>query len=298
MSSGAGSAVAVRRLQHLPGELLRGGDLGSGRRREEVLRRLHVMAMHGVWGVAAGLDVPAPHAGDRSVGVGPGAAYDATGRLILCPDAVSVPLPTLPDTTSRWADLLVFASTENARVRPRWRWSLAGPAIAGGPQLPLADDVRLGLEIPLARVVVVPGTPPTAADGVDLSTRHVAHGLVRPRIAVDVLLPGTVGVSGYVGSWTVWVDTRAAGFAQVPSYSVGLEGDPLAAYLPVASRDPALVGPFLSITQATADGFELGVWFGWPESDAAASVRVLQFQLISLPVTVRWTGVEPVQRRS
>ena len=287
------AAPQVRRIRHLPHEALQARDLTHGVDRDERLRRLHTVALHGVWGVATGLGL-AVDAG--SVRVEPGVAYDATGRALVCPDPVTVPLPplpVLPGAPSLWADLLLAAGGPSDD-RPRWRWSIAGPARADVPTPTPARDVRPGIDVPLGRVVLVPGPPPTAVGSPDLEFRKVAHGLVRPRIAVDVLLAGTVPVRGYVGSWTVHVDTRVGGFSRAPAYAVVLGGDPLARYFPDgAGRDPGLVGPFLSVTRSDATGFDVTVWFAWPETDQAAPLQLLKSPMSVLPVPVQWTGVEP-----
>ncbi len=278
------------RVGHVAGETLLAADLTADLTRAERLRRLHVVAAHQVWGVARGLDVTL--AGVEVV-VSPGAGYDATGRAIALDSPVRVALPAVPGGGARWCDLLLSGDDRPAgSAGPRLRWSVPAASADGTPP-PLGPDVRPGLDLPLGRVAVLAGDPPAAGGQLERSTRRVARGQVRPRVASDQLLPGLVPVAGKAGTWTVQVDTSPAGFAGVPYYVASLGADPLTAVAGGLPVDPRIVGPYTALTGASPAGFTLLVWYGWPDAVPDRPPVLLQ-ELTALPVALSWLGVESV----
>jgi hypothetical protein len=186
-----------------------------------------------------------------------------------------------PPEDDGWYDLAVRRLGDDAlhgaealcgrgrRQRPRFTWT---PVAGAGPGL------RLGEAVPVARVRTAAGS----VAELSLASRRAARPLAGARVAA-----GSAGIELTAQAAlysTHAVDTTAGGFGATPSYfaslSVAMESEqgPL--------HQNWLIGPLLSISDATPDGFTLTVRFGTWRSD--------YFDEAAPPIGVDWIGVEPI----
>lgn len=300
------ASTASRRVGFLDGQLLIAADLRDDVAHESAMRGLHVRGVHQTWGVALGLDVYPSSAGDKLL-VGPGAAYDCYGRLILSPSSVSMELPRVP--AAGWHDLVIryrdprelasCPSGENPIEEPTWRWALVATLTAEGQRAEVSSPVRLGEEIPLARVQVAAGK---LVRNPDLTVRRTAQGLVRPHIGAGRQAKGSTTIEGSLWAWSVSVDTSAAGFTRSPLYFASLADHPLgesSGFVDLLPKEPGqllreVVGPFVSIRQTTRTGFILDVRSVWSPGASPIGLRLAGAQTLALalPVAVNWVGIE------
>jgi hypothetical protein len=290
------------------GQPLAAADLRDHRARQDRMRALHVSASHGVWGVALGMEVELDDGG-RAALVGAGLAYDCAGREVLLRSGLRIepPLPPARSTASAWwFDLLTRHEMRGASLR----WSFAGDAPSPSR---FADDVRLGEDVPLARVQLAkPGSGTPRFVDIDRSVRRVARGLVRPKAARSRVRQGSVAIAGSAWDWIVQIDTSAARFdGAAPFYFARLVDHPWLAptsgFKPLFSSTPAatlqtVLGPFLAIEASTRTSFRLRV------RAAAAATALDRFPsaaaqpwLHGLPVPVDWLGIDtgrPIAERS
>jgi hypothetical protein len=198
----------LQRLRHVDGELLRSRDL-----RDEIVNDLelhwwHQRAVHEAYGVAAGLDVSDPDAGRLTVA--PGVAYDARGRDLLLLDEATVALPTA-----------------DAAVALVLRYRAAPPGVALGWLTPGRVDPCDGVVL----AVLDPGSPPVLRRAAPRGGAGAG-----PRRRGGGAPPGAT-------PWAPWnelrrlrvarglevaIDTRAAGFTDVPCYFAWLQWPHLA----------------------------------------------------------------------
>ncbi|MHB1224675.1 MAG: hypothetical protein ACYC2G_11645 [Gemmatimonadaceae bacterium] len=267
------------------------GDLAAAVAHEERMLALHVAALHDTWGVALGLAV-AVGADGRSVLVGPGLAYTAGGHALIL--AVATPAPAFPSGAST-ADLVIGAPlpddawpcerlahcdgrTRRARLSLRW----APVESEGLPRQRCVGAYQIGEEVVLSRFVRrADGTLP----GPDRRPRQTARGLLRPHLAHGALGPGALSWSHAAFDFVATVDTRVAGFSTPPRY---------AAWVAAAGAWPGgVVGPFVSIEDATATSFTLRLLFaarpGTPAGSGPLSLPILQ-RLTTTSVV--WLGAE------
>jgi hypothetical protein len=191
------------RVAWTQGAKLRHADLRDALAHEARMLALHVSAVHRAWGVALGLEVVID-ASARDLIVTPGLAYTCAGDALISSDALD---PGAPGTSSAVDvdtafDLVAslgtavegtpcerLAACGGAPVREasiELRWEMAGPAAVDPP---LAASIRLGDDVPLARVVR--RTDGTLV-GPDYARRRIARGLGRPHVASGVLAPGAL----------------------------------------------------------------------------------------------------------
>jgi len=313
-------AEGYQRLSHHTGELLTARDLQDDVTYDARMRGLHVRALHGVWGIALGFEVLA--AGDgKSVIVTQGMAYDCSGREIVLSQTIPVDLDKPPRNSTAsawWFDLLIrydaklgdapiydcSGSTRNVvRENPMWRWSYAGEAPTPFIEpLGFADDVRLGEEIPLARVRV---TNLGTATDFDMTVRRVARSLARPHIAAGQVRAGSVPIEGSPLHWQAWIDTTSGGFNSVnPYYVASLSEHPLlgstSGFVDIArglqeKTKNELLGPFTRIEAATRTGFRIDVQMATATETALQTMPGIMrlSKGFTLPVAVNWLGTEP-----
>jgi hypothetical protein len=248
------SRASIERVRFVHGQRLQAADLGAGAGLR--LQELHVVAAHGTWGVALGLDVRAGMSGAR---VSPGLAYDAFGRALLLPRAASVTIPAALAAASEAADLVLS-------------WATCAPVL----RLALPADTQPGLDVTLARFWVEEG----ALGDPDLSYRRCARSLAAPRIgsgstSLDVSLDGRMAV------YTEAVDTSAAGFDTTPAYAVTPSFD-TAGDLARALLQGAL-GPFVSVSNPASTSFTVEVRMDRPDFAEGATAFTLG---------LAWLGVE------
>jgi hypothetical protein len=309
-----------QRLSHHTGQLLTARDLQDDVDYDTRMRGLHVRALHGVWGIALGYEIL--RTGDpRVLHVTQGMAYDCAGREIIMSDALPIAMDQLPSRSTApawWFDLLIrynsdldgprtYGSCQESCAsgiadRPSWRWSYAGdaptPAIKPSG---FADDVRLGEEIPLARVRI---TNTGIWTHLDLTVRRAARSLARPHIASGQVKAGSIPIQGSPLHWTARIDTSAGGFnSRLPFYSVTLMENPLLSqtsgffgmFTLTEKQKGQLIGPMMHIAGVSKTGFTLEV--------RTATINKAQVQAVPfvmqrnagfmLPVAVNWIGMEP-----
>jgi hypothetical protein len=196
--------VDLQRQRWVPDQMLRSRDLRDQQATSDQLRWWHNRAVHEAFGIASGFEV-ALSDDQTSVTVAAGVAHDCAGRLLrlLAPRDVSLPGDQRPSTlVARWRD----------------------PAYGAEPELVWLDTLRPGPRegVPLARLTFA-GTTPTVTP-----VRARSRPLAGPRLGW-----GSTPADGT--AWEPWllgrtpigvqvtVDTRAAGFSDVPCYFAWLQ---------------------------------------------------------------------------
>ncbi len=320
------TAHQTQRLQFLEGAALEARDLQDDFEFAGRLRGLHVRALHGVWGIARGYAVHTSR--DRTaILVGPGIAYDCHGREIISGRSLVLSLPSIPPGAANpdhrhWFDLAIrfdpdldpdgctWPDPGRAEERPLWRWIFAGSTATKEPVPELADRMRLGEEIPLARVAL-------RAKGefvlLDLTLRRNARAITRPHIGTGFVARRSAVVPGNFMEWSIEIDTSSAGFTQTPEYFASLDQHPVAAAIEMGAAgmwEPVdlfrqILGPFLSISDPTPSSFRLEVRMAMPPSNLLTLANVegipsmmaefIRLPVLRLPVGINWFGVEPVE---
>jgi len=291
----------LARVRFVEPQPLGARDLTAALASELRHQALHVRGLHDTWGVATGLDVQETF-GDLFLA--PGLAYDVYGRsLVMASQGGILPLPPTPTQGDPpwWFDLVVRyhePAPGLGRTRPgrpgldsaSWRWCYAGPNQGEAPP-PLAAEVRLGLDIPLARVQI-------AAEGrlasLDLSLRRVAARQVRPHLAGGRIQRQVAVVDNNPLGCSVTVNTADGGFSQTPFYLAALVENP---FMPAARQGrlrwrllASIAGPFLNITEPARDHFTLEIRYG-----ALGDIQGLVGEAVQvLPLVIDWLGVEPL----
>lgn len=324
------------RIRYYNDQLLKAEDLQADVQYETWMRELHVRGVHKTWGIALGFEVRLD-VGQRVVQVGSGLAYDVQGREIVSARSVFLRMPDLPlnlppaqAADPQWCfDLLIrhqslteligdrdltsscLSPTNPLEDQPIWRWSFAGEAVSNQSPPSLADDVRKGEEIPLARVQV----SSKGVSGPDLFLRRQTQGLVRPYIASGSVAQGSMAIQGALLNWTVTVYTSGFTGSQGASngvfYFANLMDHPLSPTsgftksLKAALSDAEFtdlqktcLGPFVSIEAPNAYAFTLRVRMAratTPENLQNQTKLLLPPSGGMLPVPVNWMGVELVE---
>ena len=234
----AAIAPGLQRVRYVDGERLRACDLNVDAAHESWMLARHVRALHDTWGVALGYAVSVAPSGN-ALWLNPGLAYDCLGRSIVSPQPILVPLPVVT-AGPEWFDLVIQLAGPIDRLphctppgtngasprveRPEIRLLAAGaPVGASGEPPPLAAAIRLGHDIPLARVAL-----PLAAGAVPvLSSRRNARRLVRPRIKSGLVTAGAAPIAGTPLEWWSTIDVPASDFGtDQPTYFATLADDP------------------------------------------------------------------------
>ena len=238
------------RVTYRDGQLLTALDLNDGENRDAWLRRLHTRYLHGSWGIALGFEVKTGDPGNLEVA--PGHAVDGLGRDLLLPTAVAIPVPnvgtsvvlTMRFPDDRRTDLpdpheVCLGEVGPIRERPLFAWRRC-------------EEVRWGLEIPLARVT------PSQKHELDLGVQRYLRAQARPHFAGGETERGqTAWKSWSLGNNDVGleleVDTSVGAFRQVPRYFAllrtrdsQLSGDEILTFP---------LGSFSHIQAATRTGF-------------------------------------------
>lgn len=194
--------LALERLRHVPGELLRSRDLRDEVAGEAELLWWHQRALHDVPGVVTGL--LARTRKGSPVLVSAGMAYDPRGRELILTREATIERPT--------GDFVLLLVLRRGGDR--------------APELAWVQPARLGR---CEGVVLARWDP--QADPVLRPAGVRARSTARPRIASGSTLPGatawapSLGLQrAGLGNWLeVRVDTRAAGFASIPCYFAWLQ---------------------------------------------------------------------------
>jgi hypothetical protein len=323
---------STQRIRYYDDQLLTARDLQDEASYQTRLRELHVRALHNTWGVALGFEVVlSPQ--QASVQMGPGLAYDCRGREIVSARPLLIKLPNPPDEAleleQRWVFDLVIRyadsttlvgdcprtgtcfSSDPAEERPLWRWVYAGVTQPDQPPLPIADQVRLGEEIPIVRLQIGETHQPEF----DTSQRRNTQGLTRPYLASGQVRQDSLEISGSPLAWSVFINTASSGFSSAGGasgvfYFANLLSHPFSAASGFAQLlSPAamtaltqqLLGPFVSIASPYyASGFLLNVRFAARSSQSLSELLNQYRELrrsrdLTLPVGVHWLGVELVK---
>lgn len=253
-------AQAIR-LRHYQGQRLQANDLQAEFDNLTWLRGLHIVGLHDTWGIALGFEVVLASNGARPVTlVNPGLAYDCLGREIVLTQVRTLPCPLPPAAASAQESEHHLVMSYDAELGSRSTGQEVAPCTdqAGQPgqEQPVfawrrPDQVRLGLEVPLAALHLMLGSTPLF----DLQVRRYAQPLARPHIAI--------GVTPREQLWEYWkesnqnigyqieVNTSAAGFVGTPFYLAELRlnstdwppVDKISANTPLPFLFTSLVGP-------------------------------------------------------
>lgn len=305
----------LQRIQFHQRRLLRADDLQGISAHEDQLRALHVTSVHNTWGVARGLDVwVSAENGQPVVRVSAGMAYDRYGRTILSTRTEALDLPAPRPTGSRlvhYLDLCVafdesigpadcyFQPARTEAEQPVFRWYDAGLFGEDEAAPPLAPEVRLGAEVPIARVRVPSVDAEDYSIRSDYSTRRIARALVRPYIATGQV-EQSVDYVPEQRAWVQWISASDAGFTASVHYFVQLLNHPLYDLFEDDAAKLAqlrfIAGPVVSIASASALGFSLTLRFYVMNSqrDRVAETHDLFLDLGSIPLKLLWTGIQPV----
>jgi hypothetical protein len=269
-----------------PRDLFAARDLAAEAAIESRWRQIHVRALHQTWGIALGMHAATSDAGDLLL-VGPGLAFDACqGELVLDhPLLIAPPKPPPGISGPAWVFDLVVRLDRGA---PAWRWVYAGPSAGAdaGPPL-LAGDMHLGVDVPVARVVLsgagtIGRVDPTLRRG----TRKIAPRMASGRVPVGAPLhPG-----GTVRVWRCTIDLSRGRFRRPPIVFASLEAYPFQVALFVQGMLEHLLGPFVEIGSPTTTAVTVGVVLGMSPS---AFVILPTTQISSVPVAIRWLALEP-----
>ena len=304
----------IQRIRHHQDERLLAADLNADMAYEAMLSHLHVRGLHDTWGVALGLRLAVGTDGKAAL-VKPGLAYDCLGRELHVAEGIALMAPVRPagnagaslvyDLTVRYVDPQAKSPRQGSvdfcqqpAIRGLdFRWVLAGP-VNHPASAWLAQGIRLGEEVPLARFIL-------NSNGIlsqpDYRFRRNARPLLRPHLAVNSVQPAWQADYEQVddhtrllrtATFTADINTQAGGFSQNTQYYVRLlSGAGLATLLAFGD----LLGPLTSIYNPSSSGFSLRVTFGLVNTDpklrqdllAALSTEMEQARLV-------WMGAEAV----
>lgn len=281
MSRSRDGAPDLVRLEYADRAKLRGADLRALRDDGPARLGLHVVAAHGTFGVASGMELTLTADG-RSVVVSPGAAFDCRGSALLLPESISLDPPEasaasreLEAVAGRAPELRPCAPLTGFEGCPPYdgrvlaaatvRWAPVGAPIdrADGRlwRARRAEEVLLGRFVVSANGTLTRSPRPGRSIAASRAPSTVHEGSV------------TLGNLTWVGNpqrETAWIDTSDAGFTATPAYVVSIEGlQPSAGAMP----------PIVHVTQATHDGLRIGFLGARP----AGSLRLT------------WVGVQTVE---
>jgi hypothetical protein len=228
----------------------------------------------------------------REAVVTPGLAYTCRGEPLILADALRLDAPrAAPGGAGAVAHDLVAAPAPPPEGWPcerpvacdgapparragiALRWEVAGPVAAGAGDPPLAAAIRLGDEVPLARIV-------RRADGTlgdpDYARRRIARPLTRPHVAHGLAAAGTLAWRAGGSHLLATVDTSDAGFTTAPRYFVSLVAPP--------SWSAASVIPLLSVAASRVASFDVAL--------AAATRAGAAPPAGADALSLAWVGVE------
>lgn len=276
----------IQRLRYAPGQDLLSRDFRDQEAFEAELRWWHNRALHGAFGVSYGLGVTN---GGASLTVERGLAYDAFGRELILPVSRTLSTPADPGGP---VFLVIRYREEESSPAPG---ELAGVCPGGLPPrgadlawVP-ADRFRPTDGVPLARV-------PDSDDDDQKFHPPVARALARPRIGHGSTVQAAT-------PWTAWdlgrqlfglkteIDTRAAGFTQLPCYFAWVQGR---IEVRNAPKEPPYILPvFPHIVKASPAGLTLGVLtFSLGESQSISTNRKQILASAQAELSVCWLGIQ------
>lgn len=286
-----------RRVSWFEGAALRHADLRDAIAHEARLLALHVSAMHGTWGAALGLTVVI-NANRRELIVTPGLAYTCRGESLVLTGALRLDPPRANVTTPAGASIAFDLVASVAPAPEGWpcerlvacdgaarvtgaialRWEMAGIVTPLANDPPLATTIRVGDEVPLARVIArADGT----LDGPDYARRRIARGIGRPHIASGVVAGDALAWRDERYRLVATVDTSDRGFTMAPRYFVSSQvtswwGD-------------TVIGPFVSVIASRVDSFDVALSIAMRAFHPLAPAVL---HAVPASVSLAWTGVE------
>lgn len=257
-------AVPLERITWRTGQTLLARDLRAETSALDRLRWMHVRYQHRTWGVVSGLRVV--RFGTAGVAVTRGLALDIDGRELLLSKPVGVAAPKVQATTTVYLVISYAPPVKGCTPAPDLSTLCPGvqnpvPLEAGALSWKTAEQVRYGLDVLLARVLVAQGEIESAADN---TVQRQAAGVNQPVMWSDVTQAGqtgwTDGAKGTLSEITATVDTSDAGYIETPAYFASVTG----ATQPVLSF----------ISAATPSSFTLVLRTGFPSAPAAETAPV------------------------
>jgi hypothetical protein len=274
-----------RRVSWFDGSKLAHRDLADAVAHEARMLDLHVRTVHDTWGIADGLAVSLD-AGARTVRVSAGSAYTCRGESIVLTAAVTIAAPPASVAGTVFdLELVPVVPADGCTTPPtdcggefvfphatlRWT-SVATGASATHCACSTSDAVHLARFTRLAG-----GT----LGGPDLSRRRSVRALRRPHIATGVAGAGSLNWKQGTAHLVATIDTSAAGFTSTPTYFASITS--------VVPWQGAIVGPFLSIGQATRTRFDVHLMLA-----AKPPALVMMFAEVPLieALEITWTGIE------
>jgi hypothetical protein len=281
-----GLEIPLDRITWRDGQPLTSRDMRDEKHNDDRFRYLHVRYLHAVWGIVSGFDVTALD--QQTVSIAPGFALDIDGREILLSQTVTLTLPVLP------VSFLVLVARFAGDGAYRRRRDLCGLCLNGitaptteHPEFlwRTVDEVRMGLEVPLAGAWVGAGK---LQGPLDPGVRRFARGEAQPRCFAGETQAGQTGwilKTDPNAADVTWlqadVDTSEAGFA-FPPYYFARVNSPSSSALP--SGPPALF-----IQDYGADRFTACI-FHAAEMPLATQLKPEQAE--DAQWTVSWLAVE------
>jgi hypothetical protein len=234
-------AAPLQRITWRDGQVLLSSDLRDDVHSDERFRRLHIRYQHKTWGVVAGLQVVP--LGTGAVLVGSGYAVDFSGRELLRPHAIQVPIPAnITVSTTMYLVLSGGVRPPSCAKTPDLDALCLGttsaiPLEEGDLEWKTVTEVRPGADVLLARMLIAGGH---LASAIDTSIQRRAATADRPRTWSDVTQPGQTGWIDVKGAKVreiqAAIDTSNAGFIATPAYFASLAGGPPAeAFISTAS---------------------------------------------------------------
>ena len=221
------------RPRFFAGQLLTADDLTAAQDVDSGLRHLHHRMLHG-WGIASGLAVTGRRTATE-VTLGAGYALDSTGRELIVPEPLTVPVPPVAASPSGgpvpFALVVRWTEDDEAVVLDRPGACGAEGAVrrSDAPTVAWLDPeaVRDGYDIVLAEVAV---QGCRLARVPDPTLRRLLSPPPTPYAACGST--PVAGTAWWVRTdeggqpWAVWtdVDTSGAGFGDTPAYLARLLG--------------------------------------------------------------------------
>jgi hypothetical protein len=304
---------SFERLAYRAGQLLTAHDLREQKSNEDRLRWLHVVGLHGTWGIVWGLTVSG-NIGDRMLTVAPGYAVDQQGRDLPVAGEMKIPLPVVVEPAT-----LVLTLSYKRDAEFRQYSQLLQVCLGEGGSRPLEQplfswrqptEVCFSSEIPLVKVEVVGGA---LANFLDLRARRYTRRESIPTIGWGNTEPGTTGWKTEDQSQSpspdlksLWlqiqVDTSEAGFTQTPYYFAFLCGygvdnpdrinkeDDVKAVLAERQKSTIFLNHLGFISESSVSGFTYRI-LRRTSNSPGAFINAAQAE--QLQWSIQWIGIEP-----
>ncbi len=307
------------RFIYRQGQLLSSRDFRDQRRMEEARRWMHNSAVHNAWGVAIGYEFslsgnnPSSWEAGEILTVHPGIAYDCFGRELILTNTVEFTRDTFQDERGdlredlRGQTIFLVLRYQDA-VNTRSENCLGSTNSTGVPppllQWKPKSEVCYGPDVP---VLFVSFAANGAANGASIQPYSAgrARPQARPRIAFGRTVAGQT-------AWQSWmlpssqpvelglqvrIDTRDAGFQQMPCYFAWLDGS-----ISFADNDQSVRFPlpaFINLTAERSNEFTFRALLFQFLRSPGFTPGIAQARRINLPafanqnrLTVCWLGIE------